>query len=721
MLGQLPPEVVDQSESHRELLSELGSVGARAAVFETLTRAQYDLLAVAAEIAQPEPGGPRAHHRSVFFHPFGLSEPHWLDPEDLLARVDHHERASGTAAREALNGLLDRALLWPSEFGHHHLALGVDTAFGTPEGHAPAVNDALSRAYELPELRRIALALGLDPTKKRRALQAEVVARLTDPEQVRALLKQAPRGAVELVERLTFEGGLLGTYCFQNDDSNPTGSFRFRPDGAGDTDTDWLAEHGLLVPLAPERALLPREVAEAVRASSAPPLSLTPPEPVGRAVDQEAVHAQAQAALLEALAAVDRLVAEVAERPAALRKSGGMTVRDRKRLAKVLGTDPDRTRLWIETAYAAGLLMSDGPQVTVSARAGAWARSESADRTVSLLVAWWNLPDAPTWWPDGEDPVIPAGAFLSGAVALRQGLLLSMADLPPGQGVGVTSRALSDAAGQGDSLTELGGVLETALWYRPAAQAVDEAGPLLWHTLYEAELLGLFAHGALTGLGRAVATGGTGQALREAASALLPPVEECARFQGDMTAVVTGTPSARLESLLNTVAERESDGYASTWRLSPTSVRRALDAGHPAEELLGDLAGVSADGNLPQTVDYLIRDTARGHGRMSVLPAACCVRSADPALVREMAQNRGLKALRLRAVADTVLVSAKPVRATLEALRRQGYAPVAEDESGGTVVGRVPGAAPAGSDDASLALVPGSDQLVLLARSLSGS
>jgi hypothetical protein len=60
---------------------------------------------------------------------------------------------------------------------------------------------------------------------------------------------------------------------------------------------------------------------------------------VGRAVDTEALHAQGQSAVLDALSALDRLVAEIGARPAALRKSGGMTVRDRKHLAKALGTD----------------------------------------------------------------------------------------------------------------------------------------------------------------------------------------------------------------------------------------------------------------------------------------------------------------------------------------------------------------------------------------------
>ncbi|MGW5640791.1 helicase-associated domain-containing protein [Streptomyces sp. NPDC003832] len=64
---------------------------------------------------------------------------------------------------------------------------------------------------------------------------------------------------------------------------------------------------------------------------------------------------------------------------------------------------------------------------------------------------------------------------------------------------------------------------------------------------------------------------------------LLPTVTRTARFGADLTAVVTGTPSASLAALLDSVANRESGGTASVWRFAPATVRRALDAGRGAE------------------------------------------------------------------------------------------------------------------------------------------
>lgn len=75
---------------------------------------------------------------------------------------------------------------------------------------------------------------------------------------------------------------------------------------------------------------------------------------------------------------------------------------------------------------------------------------------------------------------------------------------------------------------------------------------------------------------------------------------------------------------------------------------------------------------------------------MRVLPTGCCIRSDDEALVRELAAHRALQALGLRAIAPTVLISAQPPAATLEALRDAGYAPALEFESGTASVERVP-------------------------------
>ncbi|MGW2524980.1 helicase-associated domain-containing protein [Streptomyces sp. NPDC001617] len=70
------------------------------------------------------------------------------------------------------------------------------------------------------------------------------------------------------------------------------------------------------------------------------------------------------------------------------------------------------------------------------------------------------------------------------------------------------------------------------------------------------------------------------------------------------------------------MADRETSGTASVWRLSAGSIRRALDAGSTADDITADLAAGSATA-LPQPLTCLIADTARGHGRVRIAPAAC--------------------------------------------------------------------------------------------------
>ena len=68
----------------------------------------------------------------------------------------------------------------------------------------------------------------------------------------------------------------------------------------------------------------------------------------------------------------------------------------------------------------------------------------------------------------------------------------------------------------------------------------------------EAELLGVIARGSLSRIGAALQAD-DGEALAAASRRLLPTATSTARFGADLTAVVTGTPSARLAALLDAV------------------------------------------------------------------------------------------------------------------------------------------------------------------------
>ncbi|MFG2364535.1 helicase-associated domain-containing protein [Streptomyces mirabilis] len=193
-------------------------------------------------------------------------------------------------------------------------------------------------------------------------------------------------------------------------------------------------------------------------------------------------------------------------------------------------------------------------------------------------------------------------------------------------------------------------------------------------------LLGVLARGVLFPMGAALSADDT-EGPSSVCRRLLPAATGTARIGADLTAVVTGTPSARLTALLDSVADRQAGGTASVWRFSAGGIRRALDAGHTPDDIAADLAAVAV-GPLPQPLSYLITDVARSHGRVRVTPAACVIHSKEPALLAELAAHRKFDKLGLRQLAPTVLVSRTPLDKTLAALRAEGCASVAETTNG---------------------------------------
>jgi hypothetical protein len=136
------------------------------------------------------------------------------------------------------------------------------------------------------------------------------------------------------------------------------------------------------------------------------------------------------------------------------------------------------------------------------------------------------------------------------------------------------------------------------------------------------------------------------------------------------------------------VADRTGRDAAHTWRFTPASVRRALDAGQTREALLAQLAEVAPRG-VPQVLEQLFADAARRHGRLRVGGGASFVRSDDAPLLAEVLRDRKLASMNFRSLAPTVLATSRTPAETLKALRAAGYAPIREDSSGRVVVAKI--------------------------------
>lgn len=587
-------------------------------------------------------------------------------------------RPDDPALATTLELLATRALVWP-DGDALAMARPLYTAFRHPlQLGAPAA--ALLSRYPLEHLRPIAHALGLPTPGRKPDLVARIAALLGDADRVRELVAGADATTRARLHQLATHGPAATTSAW----------YGHHPP---DPELRWAAGRGLVVADSWGVPQVPREAAVALRGPGwhAPFTPQPPIPPLAALPDDEAVAREAAAAGGTAVTQLTALLEEVAGTPPALLKAGGVGVKELRRLAKAVDLAEADVRLWLELAYEAELVAPvrdpAGAPRSARRRGGApsgtarllpataydeWAAAEPGDRLGVLLPVWRDLPVAPLLPPGEGEPTSPPALVRDHtgqiAAAVRRELLVLARDLPEGQGVA------------GES-----GLADAVSWHRPLLLGqhpdADRLATALWR---EAQRLGVVAHGALTPLGRALLRDGADHPddVAATARALLPPATTAAVFQADLTAVVPGTPARPLSTLLDAVADRESRGGAVTWRFTPGSVRRALDAGYRGPDLVAALRERAVGGALPQPLTYLVGDVARRHGAVRVRTVACVLRAEDPALLAELAGARALRPLQLSTIAPTVLGSAVPVAETLAALRAAGYAPVAESADG---------------------------------------
>ncbi len=567
---------------------------------------------------------------------------------------------------ETLDGLLATlsrlALAWPErDTVRITAALAHFTADPLALG-SPA--EALLTPLTVEQLRTISAEYRVPGQPRKAELVGALVEILSDPVRVRAALADAPPEVAEPAELLAWHGprarGPIEAALWRY-------GFGLQPDAV----TGWLVTHGFVLPSGWNEGQMPREVALAIRGEDYhPPLHVDAPVLTTAARS----GAPAPTAATSLVDGVRRLLVTLGVRPAQQLAAGGVGVRELRRLAKELGTTEGEVRLWLELAVSGGLARLHDSTVLPTPDADHWLATTPGAALAALHRAWRCIGPVPSHRVDGDGKLLPA-LDLSGASPigppLRRDVLTALAELPAGVAV-----------------TDLDSLIDLLAWRHPLRYVDAEVlGPYLVGTWTEAQRLGLVDDAALTALGRAAAADDHDE-LAALAEQLLPAPVEHATFLPDLTAIVSGPPSTALTGLLDAVADRESCDTASSWRLSPTSVRRALDAGHGADDLVRRLSEV-ADRALPQPVEYLITDSARRHGQLQVHPVACCVCTGDEALAAEISHHRQLAKLGMRRLAPTVLASAEPVERTLKLLRDAGYSPVRQSDTGETVVERV--------------------------------
>jgi Helicase conserved C-terminal domain/WYL domain len=424
-----------------------------------------------------------------------------------------------------------------------------------------------------------------------------------------------------------------------------------------------LKQAGLLVGGPYSRPELPREVAAMLALDGSPPV-------IGRPALRPSTDSPTDggAGAEAAVRALVSLLDEAAAQPLARLKKGGIGARERARLVKRLGID--EPALWIDLAAALDLLDLTDTGYAAAEPYARWRDKTVASRWAGMALAWFALDLAPTSRETDDGEVAPPVELVSGGGLLRRAWLRAAAE----------GRSLAAAADQIDWFAPLHGYDDTGRARKIAAARC------------EAELLGVVAGDRLTALGELLVAEADAEALAARATELLPDTRGLLVVQSDLTALVSGQPTAAVARLLAASAVSEGRGAAAVWRFTPASVRSALDAGWTVDELRSEL--VEASGRpLPQPVDYLFADVARRHGSVRARAACTCLTGTE-AEITEIAHTRGVAKLRLTQVAPTVLTSPLEVDVVLAGLRAAGFSPVPVGADGTVVVPDRPAARP---------------------------
>ncbi|MEU9037710.1 helicase C-terminal domain-containing protein [Streptomyces sp. NPDC048352] len=582
--------------------------------------------------------------------------------EGLLAGSGAEDGAARDALPRALGTLRDQALVWGDEDRLRLVRtarelLAPSSQRPSPTGLGPTVAEATA-GMSPTRIQEIVAAAGLPATHDPVSAVAALTGLFTDPERMSALLDEAPAEAHQVLGRLVW-GPPYGEVT-----PNPTPPVR------------WLRDRGLLLPASPRTVVLPREVALHLRGGLAHRRTepLAPPVGVHREHRPQLVDANAAGQALAALATVEELVKSWEHAGPLVLRAGGLAVRDLKRTAAALDTTEQQAAFWIELAYAAGLLASDGEADERYAPTPAfddWRELPPAERWSVLAAAWMAATRTAglVGEQDAKGRTLSAlGPDLdrSAAPEVRRRVLDLLGELPEG---GVPDPEV---------------VLERLAWERPARGTGDLRARLAHWALHEAEVLGVTGRGALSVFGRALLEHRDPAALL---APLLPEPVDHVLLQADLTAVAPGPLLRPLAETLAVLADVESKGGATVYRFTPGSVRRALDSGHAASDLHAFLAEHSRT-PVPQPLAYLIDDVARRHGHLRVGAASSYVRCDDDAMLGEIMADKRSAPLGLRRLAPTVLAAQADPGALLEGLRAMGYAPAAESRTGDVLVAR---------------------------------
>ena len=343
-----------------------------------------------------------------------------------------------------------------------------------------------------------------------------------------------------------------------------------------------------------------------------------------------------------AITSINELLVEVERDPARELAKGGVALPDSKRLAHAMSVDLESVAVFLAVAQRAGLVARETGSWMITESGGAWLLRSTGARWATLGSAWFES--------------LPAD--------IRELL-------------GTRTRSLWGS-----------GLRSYLDWLFPAGG--DWMDERIGGYTRDAELLGITANQAPTGPGSLLLADGI-RAAEEAMTALLPAEVEQVYLQHDLSVVAPGPVTPRVDARLRSIADVESRALASSYRVSTSSINRAMAAGETAESILDFLRGISLTG-IPQPLDYLIGETSSRYGQVRVgsvvdprPEARSYIRSDDELLIGTILVDQNLSSLGFQRTASTRAESRFPLDVVFWSVSDARY-PVAAEDSRGEIV-----------------------------------
>ncbi|QNE47781.1 hypothetical protein F1C58_13330 [Glaciihabitans sp. INWT7] len=343
-----------------------------------------------------------------------------------------------------------------------------------------------------------------------------------------------------------------------------------------------------------------------------------------------------------AITAITELLVEVERDPARELAKGGVALPDSKRLAHAMSVDLESVAVFLAVADRAGLVARETGSWMITDSGATWLQRSTGARWATLGGAWFER--------------LPAD--------IRQLL-------------GERTHALWGAG--------LRGYID---WLYPAGG--DWMDERIGAYTRDAELLGITANQAPTGPGSLLLADGIRPA-EQAMTALLPAEVEQVYLQHDLSVVAPGPLTPRVDARLRSLADVESRALASSYRVSTSSVNRAMAAGETAESILEFLGGISLTG-IPQPLNYLIGEASSRYGQVRVgsladprPDARSYIRSDDELLIGTILVDQSLSSLGFERTSATRVQSRFPLDVVFWSLSDARY-PVAAEDAAGEIV-----------------------------------